>query len=471
MKSGIFIWLGAIALELALLCGYFELSPALDAFRWMWILVAGGTIHFFIAHHAIRKWIHPRRAEMVAIFLIAVVFRLTMLPLIPSLSDDAYRSIWDGRVQAAGLNPYIYAPTAPEVSGLVDEHVWPKINHPDLKTIYPPASQILALASNRLGLVIDPENSHPVLPWKLTLLLVELAGAAVLAYALYKKGRGAAFLVYGWSPLAVVEFYGSGHVDAAGVGLLAATSGFILLHRRAASGIAFAAAVLTKLVALPVAIGFIALRGKWKRVLAATLTAIVLCVPYSSSGRSAIESLTLYQAEWEFNGVIHRLLHVDAWAAAPDRIEREEWNRLFDPGTVLEKRRGRLIITLIVLGGGLAAILSGAAPSAVTLWTLGAFLLVQPTIHPWYLTWLLPLLAVRYARAFLLWTATIPFTYEILIAERIGQGWIENQALQLASILPVLFFMLWDLRRHDFGVAVVDPSTAEDDDLTDRAPV
>ena len=48
----------------------------------------------------------PLRGAIVA----AVVLRLVFLPVMPSLSDDYYRYVWDGRVQLAGVNPYKYRP-------------------------------------------------------------------------------------------------------------------------------------------------------------------------------------------------------------------------------------------------------------------------------------------------------------------------------------------------------------------------
>ena len=43
----------------------------------------------------------------------------------PRSSDDLYRYVWDGRVQAAGIDPYRYAPAAPELAGLRDPFLWP----------------------------------------------------------------------------------------------------------------------------------------------------------------------------------------------------------------------------------------------------------------------------------------------------------------------------------------------------------
>ncbi|HEX9017253.1 MAG TPA: hypothetical protein VF960_14780, partial [Chloroflexota bacterium] len=50
----------------------------------------------------------------------AVVLRVGLLATTPSLSDDVYRYVWDGKVIAAGIDPYAYPPAAPELSALRD---------------------------------------------------------------------------------------------------------------------------------------------------------------------------------------------------------------------------------------------------------------------------------------------------------------------------------------------------------------
>ena len=47
----------------------------------------------------------------------------------PHLSDDVFRYIWDGRVQAAGIDPYEDVPAAPELARLRDPALWPAASH------------------------------------------------------------------------------------------------------------------------------------------------------------------------------------------------------------------------------------------------------------------------------------------------------------------------------------------------------
>ena len=51
--------------------------------------------------------------------------RLALLFVEPYLSTDIYRYIWDGRVQAAGINPYRFVPNAPELAQLRDAAIFP----------------------------------------------------------------------------------------------------------------------------------------------------------------------------------------------------------------------------------------------------------------------------------------------------------------------------------------------------------
>jgi hypothetical protein len=50
------------------------------------------------------------RIEIGMILLGALVLHAMLLPLLPSLSRDAWRYLWDARVTLHGFSPYVYAP-------------------------------------------------------------------------------------------------------------------------------------------------------------------------------------------------------------------------------------------------------------------------------------------------------------------------------------------------------------------------
>ena len=60
----------------------------------------------------------PRRWAVPLIVAGGIAVQLAALSAPPRGSDDLYRYIWDGRVQAAGIDPYRYPPAAPQLAGL-----------------------------------------------------------------------------------------------------------------------------------------------------------------------------------------------------------------------------------------------------------------------------------------------------------------------------------------------------------------
>src|SRR6185369_1015144 len=162
------------------------------------------------------------------------------------LSDDLYRYVWEGRVVAAGENPYRLAPRAPELERLRDANLYPRINHPELASVYPP----VALG----GFALVARVSPTVWAMKLWILLHELALAWLLVYWVRGRGQDAtAAIAYVWSPLAITEYAGSGHHDPTAMVWLVAA--LMWAERRPVfSATALALATLTKLapiVALP----------------------------------------------------------------------------------------------------------------------------------------------------------------------------------------------------------------------------
>ncbi len=100
------------------------------------LLLASGFAALAWAVHVLGRGGAPRAAGLL---LVAALLRLTLLPLPPTLSDDLLRYVWDGRVVAAGQNPYRWAPEAPELSSLRDEH-WRRMPHKAVPTVYPPVA-------------------------------------------------------------------------------------------------------------------------------------------------------------------------------------------------------------------------------------------------------------------------------------------------------------------------------------------
>src|SRR5262245_42215925 len=207
----------------------------------------------------------------------AALFRLSLLFAPPLLSDDVYRYVWDGRVQAAGINPYRYIPADESLQDLRDTEIYPKINRREYApTIYPPGAEAIFFLTTRIGQSVTWMKATMVgfealTIWALTALLA--------SFGLPRQR----VLIYAWHPLAIWEFAGSGHLDALAIAFLV----LALLARRRdlkpVTGLLLACATLVKLYP---ALLFPVLYRRWDWRLPAAFagTTTLAYVPYLGVG-------------------------------------------------------------------------------------------------------------------------------------------------------------------------------------------
>ncbi len=290
------ILLAAAALLLPAIPGAIALFRA-DHDTVVYLTLVQGAIYAIFAWRLLkeREGLTPAQSRRYFLYLLGlgVVLR-AMLLFAPPHSTDIYRYVWDGRVQAQGINPYRYIPADPALARLRDTAIYPKINRKDYaRTIYPPAAQAVYFLASRL--------SESVTAMKLAMLAFE--GLAVWALLQLLAARGLPPILaslYVLHPVPVWEIAGSGHADIVAVAfillaLLAAEKG-----KRWASGAALAAAVLTKYFPLVLAPALYR-RWDWKMPAAFAATAICLYLPYLSAGKYVLGFAGGYAGE-EFKG-------------------------------------------------------------------------------------------------------------------------------------------------------------------------
>ncbi len=373
-----------LGLGLPSLAAWVGLAAAGDLTRRVPLLFAlyGAAFAGYAVLLAATRWGErlDRRALLAALAL-ALAFRAVMLAAPPSLSADVYRYLWDGRVFAAGVNPFRYPPTAPELEPLRDEH-HSAINHHQLPTIYPATDQLVFLAVARIW----PTPAG----MKLAMGLFDLATLAALAGLLGVLGLPPGrLLVHAWCPLPILELSGMGHVDAIGIAFLVAAILALERQRPRLALAALAAAILGKLMPVLLVPAFLARasrRAWW--VLVLILAAGLL--PFWHAGVDPTVALRTFAAIWRGNDVAF------AWLL-----------KLAD-GDLAAAKRFAAILTAAV---ALACLRRRASPAATALAVLTAALLLSPVLHPWYLTWLVPFLAVRPSASLVTWTGSVVFAY------------------------------------------------------------
>ncbi|WP_454621051.1 hypothetical protein [Bradyrhizobium cenepequi] len=272
--------IGALLVVLALVTPFAFLSYGDNAFIALTIVAGLLTI---VATRVVES--APPGRALWLIFGLGISLRAYALLFDPLLSSDIYRYVWDGKVQAAGINPYRYMPADETLAFLRDGMIFPHINRADTAvTIYPPVAQFFFLIVTRLG--------ESVTVMRLALLGCEAISVVMIMLLLRRMNRPVTRVVaYLWHPLPLWEIANSGHVDALMValmllGLWIALTGHVL---RGAVVITFS--VLVKPYAAPV------LAGIWRpwdlKMPLVVIAAVALgYLPYSSIGWGVLGFLT-----------------------------------------------------------------------------------------------------------------------------------------------------------------------------------
>ncbi|HEX3554561.1 MAG TPA: hypothetical protein VIA62_15165 [Thermoanaerobaculia bacterium] len=351
-----------------------------------------------------------------ALLLAALLLRLPLLPLPPTLSDDVLRYLWDGKVAAAGLNPYALPPAAGGLIPLRDD-MWRRLPHTQVPTVYPPLSVAAFSIASRLP--------FPLPGWKVMVTAADLLACWLLLGVARRLGVPPGRTVwYAWNPLVTLEVAGMGHVDALGVAAMVAVVLCLLSlpPRRGAAAVWAAAGALAKLVPLAAFPLWARQTGRPWRFLAMAggLTALAL-VPVAVAARGVPSGLVTYGVSWEFDGPVYEPLWrvLDRAGAAPavarglDRVK--VWTGDYQTVNPLYPYLYPQLLAKLLLAGGMAAAVLASLrwrdPAAGTGRLFGVLLLLSATVYPWYLLWVLPWAAVRRHTAWLALSALILLSY------------------------------------------------------------
>lgn len=381
------------------------------------------------------------------ILTIAACFRLLFVFHSPQLSDDIYRYLFDGRQLLSGRNPYAVAPGKADPPHEEMADLAKKINHPHLVTIYPPGAQLVFAVGALFGGITG---------MKLLLIGLDLALIAMMMQLLIFLDRSPSWaILYAWHPLSVLEISASGHIDGAGI-LLTFLSLYLLVPKPAdgqsaepglipnplhpispprrsvrifASGFLFTVAILVKffpVVFLPGLWRLIPVGGKKWFFMGLLISSLLIIAPFLPDIQHSQATLKLYSSTWEFAGFFFRFLRGQ-----------------FHSGTTARVILGVTFAVLIVWCYRLPA-RSGSVPSpprvslsmmlesgyAISL----GFLLLTPTLHPWYALYLLSFLPFCPGVTGFTLSWSILLGYRVLLSYGILNEWTED------SVTPL---MIW----------------------------
>jgi len=373
--------------------------------------------------------------DLVIIGGLALLFRALLAAIPPSLSDDVLRYVWDGKLINAGVNPYLYAPAAPELAQFRSP-LWEGINSKSMSTPYPPLAEALFALVYRLA----PESLFGM---QLMAVTFDLGVAALLITMLDRWGLDRRrVLVYAWNPLVPLQFAHSAHFDAAMILTLLGAIFLLSGGRRVASGALLGLSVLVRLVPAVVGPIFLPLWGVVGTVAAGVVTVGGL-LPWLGSG-SAISGILLEASDARFNDSL---------------------------GYILPRLLGMVVPNSESVARGLASLSVALASLGIALylwrrggdwkkllkacyWLLGLTLLLNAVVEPWYLTWMLPFLCFTLgstrlglpvpgpALGWLLLSGTIVLTDLTYAANSPDSLWVWVRAAEYIPLYGLLFWQV-----------------------------
>ncbi len=314
-----------------------------------------------------------------AVILYAVLFRLALMGLPPSLSDDAYRYVWDGLVQQNGINPFRLAPEDVTFKELQQDITYDELNSKAHVSVYPPVSQLIF----RLGTtwhIPDSRRSYYLI--KLIFVLAELLAILLLA-RIVSSGF---VMLYAWNPVVLLETAGQAHTESAA--LLALILVLFLARRGNGGGASIFLAIAGWIKLLPfLFFPFLWSRFGWRSVWPGAIIAVVLAIPFTAPyvASNVAGSLDLYARYFEFNaGPYYGIKAMMQW------ITGDDWSKQIGPFLRLV-----FLVSLPVLY--FVSMRRRWPLAQAMLITTGLYLALATTVHPWYL--LIPLLLVASLQA------------------------------------------------------------------------
>jgi len=272
-------------------------------------LVSAAWVAFGVAAWLVRKVSLKRAAGLILVAGIGLQAVAFSAP--PAHSTDMYRYMWDGQVQASGIDPYEYPPSAAGVAQVRNDFIWhpytsnaghstyhycvvnkvspegpsydqvagcAKINRTNSPTIYPPVAE----AWFTLVYLVAGDNSTT--PMQVAMALCAVLTTLVLLFGLRRLGRDPRLAaLWAWCPTAILEVGNDAHADVLGV-LLTAIGLLVLASARTKrgtvlGGVLLGLALATKLTPIFTFPGV--LKRGWRLILGAALaTTIAVYVPH-----------------------------------------------------------------------------------------------------------------------------------------------------------------------------------------------
>ncbi|NER14750.1 mannosyltransferase [Leptobacterium flavescens] len=420
----------------SVICIAFYISFAYDFDRTDFVKLIGlyGAL-FFLFY----KLVQISKTDLRFLTAISILFRLVFIVSIPSLSQDFYRFIWDGRMALAGWNPYLYLP-----KDLIAEGTAPIAQAAELHegmgslsarhyTNYPPLNQLCFIIS---GIFAGKSILGSVVVMRLLIILADL-GTLFFGGKLLENLKLPKHYIYFYilNPFIITELSGNLHFEGIMIFFLVWSLYLLQTGKWKFSAVVLACSISIKLIPLLFLPLFLQKLG-WKRAVVyysiVGLVNILLFLPFLSSDfiNNYSETIGLWFTNFEFNASIYNIIKEIGFKVK---------------GYNIIKTVGKIspFVVILFLTGMAFLRKNDSTQKLITAMLLGLsfYFFISTTVHPWYIATLLILSVFTKYRFPLVWSLVIILSYYAYSIP----GFKENYWLLAIEYLVVYGFLIYEL--------------------------
>lgn len=378
------------------------------------------------------------------LFCFGILIRIVLLFTTPNFSQDFYRFIWDGQLLLKGINPYAFVPN--ELILLKDIgfphkellHVGMGELSAQHYSNYLPLNQLIfALAS-----FLSFDNLFANILWLRIFIILADIGTLLLAKSLlhtYQISTEALFL-YFLNPLILIELTANLHFEGVMIFLFMLAIYGLQKQNLVLSAISYGGSIMFKL--LPLMLLPLWIRSEnfkktlwWYFLIASFCVGLWLPFAHDNALNHYLQTLEQWFSNFKFNGGIYALSEF----IAKNHFDAKPWIFIKDYGSFHKT---------ITLGFILFLSLYSKKKSAkditqLALGVLSFYFLLSPTVHPWYLSFLIILCCFTPYRYPLVWSALIYLSYYAYTQPNFK----ENGSFLSIEYLVVIVYLVFEFLK------------------------
>ncbi len=397
---------------------------------------------------------------------VAILIRLIFLPVVPNLSQDFYRFIWDGRMLAQGLNPYLTRPQDYIEAGDFSIVAQAQQLYEGMGTLngshftnYPPVNQLVFVIA---GFLSGKNVIGGMVILRLSIILADVGTIIYGKKLLQKMGLPNYHIFwYALNPFIIIEMTGNLHFESVMLFFVVWSLYLLSQKRWILSAVIFALSISTKLLPLlllPLFMQYFLSQGndntthfrssypfkvRFQKMLSnlpklvyfylivlgvMALTFIPFVTGDFADNFGA--SIALWFKKFEFNASIYYIIRYIGFQTIG-------WNIIEDVGPLLPK----IVVVLIVLIAFIRTNRSMQQMISGMLIAIFFYFLLSTTVHPWYVATPLLLCVFTKYRFPLVWSMTIMLSYSAYTVN----GFQENLWFVAAEYIIVVSFFIWEV--------------------------